>query len=85
MKNKPAMDWHTFSYLNGSRRIIDQMTKQLEEISDAYNHLGIAVAKGDLEKALQHNIAELAKLSGLIMKRVQHERQKDISLYLEDL
>lgn len=85
MKNKPAMDWNRFCYLNGSRRTINAMTQQLETIQAGFNELGIAVAKGELEKALAHNIAELAKLSNLIMKRVQHEREKDISLYLEDL
>ena len=85
MKDKPALDWYRFSYLNGSRRTVDGMTKQLETILDGFNSLGIATSKGELEKALMKNIAELAKLSGLLMKRVQHEREKDISLYLEDL
>ena len=51
----------------------------------AFNSLGIATSKGELEKAFQEQSAGLAKLSVLLMKRVQHERQKDISLYLEAL
>jgi len=85
MKDKPALDWYRFSYLNGSRRTVDAMTKQLEEIQSGLNHLGIATSKGDLEKEMMKAIAELAKLSGIIMKRVQYEREKDITLYLEDL
>lgn len=85
MKNKPAMEWHTFCYLNGSRRTIDAMISKIDEMQTAFNSLGIATSKGELEKALQEQSAGLAKLSVLLMKRVQHERQKDISLYLEDL
>lgn len=84
MKDK-AMDWYKFSYLNGARKNIIAMRDQLETIQTNFNSLGIAVSKGDLEKAIAHNIAEMAKLSALLMKRVQHEREKDISLYLEDL
>lgn len=79
------MDWYKFSYLNGARKNIIAMTDHLETIQQNFNELGIAASKGELEKAIAHNIAELAKLSSLLMKRVQHERQKDISLYLEDL
>ena len=79
------MDWHTFQYLNGARRKIDAMTDALIELQSGFNNLGIAVAGGELEKAFMKEIADMSKLSGLIMKRVQHERKKDISLYLEDL
>lgn len=79
------MDWHVFTYLNQTRRNINLMADKLAEFAEGFNQLGIATSKGEIETAMAMNIAELSKLSGLLMKRIQHERKKDITLFLEDV
>ena len=80
-----AMPWSTFRYLNGVRRELDMMNRQLLEFHVGFKSLGIAKDNGEIDKMFHKHIKSLNEFSAMLMKRVEHERKKDITLFLEDL
>lgn len=85
MKPQRILDWHQFSYLNGVRRNNNAAIETYSDYIIGLREMGIIAPNGQIEKKMIKLIEEQTKLGELLMQMVDHERKKDISLYLEDI
>ena len=85
MKKERILDWHQFSYLNGVRRNNNHAIQTYSDYLMALRDLGVIAPNGQIEKKMIKVIEEQTKLGELLMSLVEHERKKDLSLYLEDI
>jgi hypothetical protein len=79
------LNWHEFSYLNGVRKNNQAAMAAYEEYLHGMQNLGIASVKGKIEKKMFQLIKEMAELNTMLTAKVEMERKRDISLWLNDL
>lgn len=84
-KQPKILDWYEFSYLNGVRKNNLAAMATYEEYLHGLQSMGIASVNGRIEKKMMQIIKEMAELNTLLAAKVEEERKRDISLWLNDL
>jgi hypothetical protein len=79
------LNWHEFSYLNGVRKNNQEIMRAYEEYLHGMQSMGIASVKGQIEKKMFLLIKEMSELNTMLTAKVEMERKRDISLWLNDL
>lgn len=85
MKQKKSLSWEQFRYLNGVRRNSVQIMMTYEEYLQGLLDLGVVSPDGLVEKKIKKLCFDIASLNVTLSGQVKKEREKDISLYLEDI
>lgn len=84
-REQKILDWYEFSYLNGVRKNNEAIMRSYEEYLHGLQSMGIASVKGKIEKKMFGLIKEMAELNTMLTAKVEEERKRDISLWLNDL
>lgn len=84
-KQSKILDWYEFSYLNGVRKNNEATMRAYEEYLHGLQAMNIASVNGRMEKKMFQLIKEMAELNTLLMAKIEEERKRDISLWLNDL
>lgn len=84
-KQQKILDWYEFGYLNGVRKNNEATMRAYEEYLHGLQSMGIASVNGKMEKKMFQLIKEMAELNTLLMAKIEEERKRDISLWLNDL
>jgi hypothetical protein len=84
-KQPKILNWYEFSYLNGVRKNNQAAMTTYEEYLHGMQSMGIASVNGRIEKKMMLIIKEMAELNTMLTAKVEDERKRDISLWLNDI